>query len=148
MRMTDLGSIPPIAKDLFAGQVILFLIVQRSTAVQVRSSVRLMPQIQPSSRGLLLSPIAWLPDQHLAAMLADVSRYILGRTEGRGLGFGQLVRGSSHIIDSTRRANAQMIQFCHTGLHSHLPYKINHHEHFSCFMQLYNSMTAQVLAFP
>ena len=25
-------------------------------------------------------------------MLADVSRYILGRTEGRGLGFGQLVR--------------------------------------------------------
>ena len=25
-------------------------------------------------------------------MLADVSRYILGRTEGRGLAFGQLIR--------------------------------------------------------
>ena len=38
------------------------------------------------------APTAWSPDQHLAAMLADVSRYILGGTEGRGLGFGQLVR--------------------------------------------------------
>ena len=51
-----------------------------------------MPQIQPSSRGLLPSPIPWSPDQHLEAMLSDVSRYILDRTEGRGLGFGQLVR--------------------------------------------------------
>ena len=42
--------------------------------------------------GLLPSPTAWSPDQHPAAMLADDSRHILGRTEGRGLGFGQLVR--------------------------------------------------------
>ena len=49
-----------------------------------RSSVRLMPQNQPSGRGLLSSPTACLQDQHLAAMLADVSRHILGRTEGRG----------------------------------------------------------------
>ena len=27
-------------------------------------------------------------------------------------------------------------------LHSHLPYIINHHEHLSYFMQLYNTMTA------
>ena len=59
--------------------------------MQVRSSVRLTPQNQPSGRGLLPSPTAWSPDQHLAAMLADVFRHILGRTEGRGLGFGQLV---------------------------------------------------------
>ena len=43
-----------------------------STAVQVRSSIRLMPQNQPSSRGLLPSPTAWSPDQHPAAMLADI----------------------------------------------------------------------------
>ena len=71
--------------------VLLLLLLQWLTAVQVRSSVLLMPQNQPSSRGLLPSPTAWLPDQHPAAMLADVSRHILGRTEGRGLGFGQLV---------------------------------------------------------
>ena len=59
--------------------------------MQVRSSVRLMPQNQPSGRGLLLSPTAWSSDQHPVAMLADVSRHTLGRTEGRGLGFGQLV---------------------------------------------------------
>ena len=57
-----------------------------------RSSVRLMPQNQPSGRGLLPSPTAWSSDQHPAAMLADVSRHTLGRAEGRGLGFGQLVR--------------------------------------------------------
>ena len=68
------------------------LLLQRPTAVQVRSSVRLMPQNQPSGGGLLPSPTAWSPDQHPAAMLADVSRHILGRTDGRGLGFGQLVR--------------------------------------------------------
>ena len=33
-------------------------------------------------------------------------------------------------------------------LRSHLPYTINHHEHLSCIMQLYNTMTAQVLGFP
>ena len=71
---------------------LLLLLLQRSTAVQVRSSVRLMPQNQPSGRGLLPSPTAWLLDLHHAAMLADVSWYILDRTEGRGLGFGQLVR--------------------------------------------------------
>ena len=73
-------------------QLLLLLLRQRSTAVQVRSSVRLMPQIQPSGRGLLPSPTAWSPNQHLVAMLGDVSRYILGWTEGRGLGFGQLAR--------------------------------------------------------
>ena len=70
---------------------VLLLLLQRSTAVQVRSSVRLMPQNQPSGRGLLPSPTAWSSDQHPVAMLADVSRHTLGRTEGRGLGFGQLV---------------------------------------------------------
>ena len=53
--------------------------------MQVRPSVQLMPQIQPSGRGLLPSPTAWSPDQHLVAMLADVSRYILGRIEGCGI---------------------------------------------------------------
>ena len=74
------------------GTLFFLLLLQRSTAVQVRSSVWLMPQNQPSRRGLLPSPTVWSPDLHLAAMLADVSRHILGRTEGRGLGFGQLVR--------------------------------------------------------
>ena len=72
--------------------LLLLLHLQRSTAVQVRSSVRLMPQNQPSGRGLLPSPTAWSSDQHPVAMLADVSRHTLGRTEGRCLGFGQLVR--------------------------------------------------------
>ena len=62
------------------------LLLQRLTAVQVRSSVRLMPQNQPSGRGLLPSPTAWSPDQRHEAMLGDLSRPILGRTEGRGLG--------------------------------------------------------------
>ena len=65
------------------------LFFQRLTAVQVRSSVWLMPQNQLSVRGLLLSPIAWSLDQHPAAMLADVSPYF-GWSKGRGLGFGQL----------------------------------------------------------
>ena len=39
-----------------------------------------MPQIQPSGRGLSLSPTAWSSGEHPAAMLAEVSRYILGRT--------------------------------------------------------------------
>ena len=97
-KAADPNSIPAFAVNLLPSRVtpvlllLLLLLLQRSTAVQVRSSVRLMPQIQPSGRGLLPSPTAWSPDQHPAAMLADVSRYILGRTEGRGLGFGQLVR--------------------------------------------------------
>ena len=66
------------------------LLLQRSTAVQVRSSVWLMPQNQPSGRGLLPSSTAWSPNQHHAAMLVDVSWHNLGRAEGRGLGFGQL----------------------------------------------------------
>ena len=79
---------------IFFSKVPRFLIflLQRSTAVQVRSSVRLMPQNQPSCIGLLPSATAWSLDQHHATMLADVSRNILGRTEGRVLGFGQLVR--------------------------------------------------------
>ena len=71
---------------------LLLLLLQRSTAVQVRSSVRLMPQIQPFGRGLLPNPTAWSPDQHFVAMSADISRYIFGWTERHGLGFGQLVR--------------------------------------------------------
>ena len=67
------------------------LLLQRSTAAQVRSSFRLMPQKQSSGKGLLPSPTAWSSDQHPMAMSADVSRHTLGRTEGRGLGFGQLV---------------------------------------------------------
>ena len=55
-----------------------------------------MPQNQPSVRGLLLNPKAWSPDQHPAAMLADVSLHILGWTEGRGLGFGQT--GRTHTV--------------------------------------------------
>ena len=66
-------------------QGLLFFFLQRWTAVQVISSLWLVPQNQLPS--LLPSSTAWLPDQHQAAMLADVSRHILGRTEGRGLGF-------------------------------------------------------------
>ena len=72
--------------------LLLLLLLQRPSAVQVRSSVRLMPQNQSSGRGLPPNPTAWSTDQHPAAMFTDVSRHILGRTEGRGLGFGQLVR--------------------------------------------------------
>ena len=79
----------------------LLLLLQRSTAVQVRSSVRLMPQIQPSGRGLLPSPTAWSPDQHLAAMLADVSRHSLGRTEGRGLGVWSACPHSHREVSET-----------------------------------------------
>ena len=68
----------------------LLLLLQRSTDVQVKSSVQLMPQKQPSGRGLLPSPTDWSPDQHPAAMLADVSQHILGTTEGRGLGLVSL----------------------------------------------------------
>ena len=50
-----------------------------------KSSARLMPQNQLYGTGPLPSPTAWSPDQHHAAMLADVSRHFLGRTEGRGL---------------------------------------------------------------
>ena len=66
----------------------LLLLLHRMTAVHVRSSVRLMPQNQSSGRGLLPNPTAWSPHQHHAAILADVSRRILGR----GLGLGQFVR--------------------------------------------------------
>ena len=64
----------------------LLLLLLRSTAVQVRSSVRLISQIQPSGRGLPQSPTAWSPDQHHTAMLADVCRHIFDRTRGHGLG--------------------------------------------------------------
>ena len=67
-----LGCIP----DTVFSPLLLLLLLQRSTAVQVRSSVWLMPQIQPSGRGLLPSPTAWSPNQHHAATLADVSRHI------------------------------------------------------------------------
>ena len=62
-------------------------LVISSCAVQIFSLV--VPQNQLS--GPLLSPTGWPPNQHHAAMLADISWLILGRTEGRGLGFGQLV---------------------------------------------------------
>ena len=89
MNMTDYIDPYNTHMDLNNQQLLL---LQRSTAVQVRSSVRLMPQNRPSGRGLLPSPTAWSSDQHHLAMLVDVSRHTLGRTEGRGLGFGQLVR--------------------------------------------------------
>ena len=70
------GSPLPPATKVSTGLFFL-LFLQRSTAI---------PQnLLPSSR-------AWSPDQHHAAMLANVSLHILGRTERRGLGFGQLVR--------------------------------------------------------
>ena len=84
--------------------LLLLLLLQRSTAVQVTSSVRLTPQNQPSGRGLLPSPTAWSPDQHHAVMLADVSRHILGRTEGHGVGFGQLVR--THTAKCLKRQSS------------------------------------------
>ena len=62
---------------LLVGLICLLLLLQRSTAVQVRSSVWLMPQNQPSGRVLLRSPTAWSSDQHPVAMLADVSRHTL-----------------------------------------------------------------------
>ena len=40
----------------------------------------------------LRGPTAWSPDQQRAAMFAPVSRRSSCRTEGRGLGFGQVVR--------------------------------------------------------
>ena len=53
------------------------------------------------------------------------------------------------ITTTTTRANAQTIHIQHKGLlHSHLPYIINYHEHLGSFIQLFNRMTAQVLAFP
>ena len=70
--------------------LLLLLLLQRSATVQVRSSVRLMPQKQPSGRGLLPSPTAWSPDQHPAAMLADVSAYRNFRTISRDF-FPQLL---------------------------------------------------------
>ena len=51
-----------IQKKVNFSLLLLLLLLQRSTAVQVKSSVRLMPQNQPSGRGLLPSPTAWLPD--------------------------------------------------------------------------------------
>ena len=87
--------------------------------MQVRSSVRLMPQNQPSGRGLLPSPTAWSPDQHPVAMLADVSRRILGRTEGRGLGFGQLVRthkGKCLKCQSSSDGHSDYSALCAGGL--------------------------------
>ena len=69
----------------------------------------------------------------------------------------------SKSILLTRRPNTQLILIGHkyrtslqsSPLHnqpsrtfdSHLPYIINHHKHLSCFMQLYNPMTAQLLDF-
>ena len=68
----------------------------------------------------------------------------------------QLVEGLYHtnLSDKTKQ-NKNKKSTCSNNpyspkglLHSHLPYIINHHKHLSCFMQLYNRMTAQVLAFP
>ena len=60
----------------------------------------------------------------------------------------KLTSVSSNRTKQTRRAKAQTVHISHTGLlHGHLPYIINHHEHLSCFKQLYNKVTAQVLPF-
>ena len=83
---------PSVPQAFLIFLLLLLLLLQRSTAVQVRSSVRFVPQNLPSGGGLLPSPTAWSSDQHPVVMLADVSWHTLGRTEGRGIGFGQLVR--------------------------------------------------------
>ena len=92
LPLSVLFSLTPRIETECSLLLLLLLLLQRSTAVQVRSSVQLVPQNQPSGRSLLPSPTAWSSDQHPAAMLAYVSWHILGRTEGRGLGFGQLDR--------------------------------------------------------
>ena len=52
------------------------------------------------------------------------------------------------VLWITRRANDQTIRIRRTELpQSHLPYKINYHEHMRCSMQFFNRMTAQVLYF-
>ena len=73
---TTAGSSSPSAIDSRAGQIF-------SPADAAN---------QPPCRGPLLSPTAWSPDQHHATMLADVSRHMVDRTDGRGPGFGRLVR--------------------------------------------------------
>ena len=91
------------------------LLVQRSTAMQLRLSVQLMPQNQPSSKGAHLSPSASLPYQHHVAMLADISLHILSSTEGYGLGFGQLVHihtGKSLKCQSTSDGRSDHSALC------------------------------------
>ena len=56
-----------------------------------------------------------------------------------------------HTKKTARRANAKTIHIhrtYRTSSQSSLPYRISHHQHLSFFMQLYNRMTANVLAFP
>ena len=77
-----------------------FRFPQRSKTVHISSSVNLMSQNQPFSRGPLPNPKAWPLHRHHVSLFADVSRCISGRTEGSGLGFGHLVctdTGKSHI---------------------------------------------------
>ena len=57
------------------------------------------------------------------------------RGEGGGGGEEEMLKRSIFAILAGRR-------------HSYLPYIMNHHEHMSRIMQLYNRMTAQVLGFP
>ena len=56
------------------------------------------------------------------------------------------------FLDKSKQENRTLqrpIFTIFTGLlHSHLPHTINHRKHLSSSMQLYNRMTAQVLAFP
>ena len=42
----------------------------------------------------------------------------------------------------------QVLQQSMFAILTGLPHIINHHEHLSCFMQLYNTMIAQILPFP
>ena len=63
------------------------------------------------------------------------------------MGYGLCVCCKTKTLISSRANYAQTINIRHAGLlHSHLPYIINHDRHLSCFMQLVNRMTAQVLA--
>ena len=60
-----------------------------------------------------------------------------------------LVIQITHNYEHKTRLNAQTIHIHYKGLlHSHLPNTINHHEHLSCFKQLWNTMTAKALASP
>ena len=50
--------------------------------------------------------------------------------------------------EKARRANAQTIHICRTGLlDSHLPYIIDHHKHLSCLIQLNDIKLQKVLDF-
>ena len=85
---------------------------------------------QPSGRGLLPSPTAWSPDQHLVAMLADISRFILGFSYvGLQLCFGSLF--SFSFLFSFLSLISSVTRLCHEPLSAtmsadgHTPNSVN-----------------------